>query len=480
MGLSESKLVADTLSEACRKAENTGMIDVTALLSKKEDWSQNPSSFFKDESLRLDLESSPVAEAYLCLQQLGRREEVDIIRARLLKIVFSRLKERLCLHYMRSNDVDDMAKIILKSGLVQSESDKVKVKGNIIRLIDQGGRIDAFCRSIGGSSTNEDWHLGNLFCLPQDYHDEFIRLLGYTGPEREQQIQRIKDRGILNLQNRATLDIVAASVFGFLWTKIEVSINDIVVETPESVLVSVSSRRQSQEQSVSRPNDETGQPTRDFVLGNNSHQLLPEIFGSRDEGAITNTGSIFNIHENPQTMLPGSFELQNEAAIMSMQRVFNIHANSQMMLHGPFDLQGEAAITGTGSIFNIHENPQTMLPDSFELQNEAPIMSMERVFNIHANSQIRLPGPFDPQGEADLTSPESIFNMHEQPQTTLAVESARLQDEQAMMVAEVSINSSTDLQSHHSQYRTSVPLTATHSDYRQNHSDQAPTPDLVT
>jgi hypothetical protein len=63
-----------------------------------------------------------------------------------------------------------------------------------------------------------------------------IRLLGYAGPEREQQIQRIKDRGILNVQDRATLDIVAAGVFGFLWTKIQVSIDDIVVETPESVL----------------------------------------------------------------------------------------------------------------------------------------------------------------------------------------------------------------------------------------------------
>jgi hypothetical protein len=90
-----------------------------------------------------------------------------------------------------------------------------------------------------------------------------------------------------------------------------------------------------------------------------------------------------------------------------------------------------------------------------------------------------LPGPFGLQGEAAITSPRSIFNMHEHPQSTLPLQSVRPQDEQAMTVSEASMNCSTDLQSHHSQYRTSVPLTATHSDYRQNHSDQATTPVLV-
>lgn len=142
------------------------------LMDHLSEWSQNPSSFFLDESIKLNLENSPIAEAYLCLEQLNRRGEVDIIRSRLLKITFYRLKERLCLSYMRSNNVDDVARIILKSELVRSDADSVK--HNIVRWTDQGGRIDALCRSIGSSSTNEDSHLGNLFCLPEDCHDELF------------------------------------------------------------------------------------------------------------------------------------------------------------------------------------------------------------------------------------------------------------------------------------------------------------------
>ena len=34
MGLSESKIIVDVLSEACRNAQNTGKIDIDAVLSK--------------------------------------------------------------------------------------------------------------------------------------------------------------------------------------------------------------------------------------------------------------------------------------------------------------------------------------------------------------------------------------------------------------------------------------------------------------
>lgn len=36
MGLSASKVIADTISKACKEAAGTGKIDVDALLSKQE------------------------------------------------------------------------------------------------------------------------------------------------------------------------------------------------------------------------------------------------------------------------------------------------------------------------------------------------------------------------------------------------------------------------------------------------------------
>lgn len=135
-------------------------------------WLEKASSFFLDENINLDLEDSPIAGAYLCLEKLERREGVDLIRARLLKVVFHRLKGELCLPYMRSDDVDEVTRIILSAGLVPSDS--FSVKSNFVRWADQGAKIDAFCRSIGSSSKNDNAHLGNLFCLPIDCHDELF------------------------------------------------------------------------------------------------------------------------------------------------------------------------------------------------------------------------------------------------------------------------------------------------------------------
>ncbi|RAK96561.1 uncharacterized protein BO80DRAFT_223507 [Aspergillus ibericus CBS 121593] len=77
---------------------------------------------------------------------------------------------------------------------------------------------------------------GNLFCLPEDCHDEFIRRLGYKGSYRDQQIQNIKDRGILDVQGRAVLDRLAADVFNFLGKRVKASIDDFITQCPESVL----------------------------------------------------------------------------------------------------------------------------------------------------------------------------------------------------------------------------------------------------
>ncbi|KAL4811672.1 hypothetical protein BDW67DRAFT_179395 [Aspergillus spinulosporus] len=289
MRLSESRLIVDVLSEACDKAEQTGIVDVNALLSKPEFvrslrelwthipqkirrsiarqrkktsyvsrrvevqqldmpkinppqellanvpyWMDNPSLFFQEKGDTLDLNASPIPECYKYLDRLDLRSKVNIIRARLLKIVFHRLKERLGIRYMRSNSVNDMVKIISNSGVTSRDTDDIKSK--IIKWIDAGNRIDMFCRSIGSSTGHENSHLGNLFCLPEDCHDEFIRLLGLTGSDRDRKIQQIIHRGILTVQDRPKLDKVAAQVFDVLWSKVKASINDIITQSPESAL----------------------------------------------------------------------------------------------------------------------------------------------------------------------------------------------------------------------------------------------------
>lgn len=140
------------------------------LLANVPCWINNPSLFFQDEGSMLDLEASPITGIYQYHDGLDLRRKIDNIRARIVKIVFHRLKERLGLRYMRSNCVDDVATIISKSSVASLDPDDIKTK--IIRWTDTGKRIDTLCRSIGGSAGHENWHLGNLFCLPEDCHDE--------------------------------------------------------------------------------------------------------------------------------------------------------------------------------------------------------------------------------------------------------------------------------------------------------------------
>lgn len=46
----------------------------------------------------------------------------------------------------------------------------------------------------------------------------------------------MKDRGILEVQDRSILDTVAAKVFGVLWSKISASIDDVITQSPESAV----------------------------------------------------------------------------------------------------------------------------------------------------------------------------------------------------------------------------------------------------
>lgn len=150
---------------------NTSKIAISqSLMANVPRWSEDSFSFFQEDKNSLELTRSPLAQSYQYLGRLDRRIKTNTVRARFVKILFPRMKERLCIRYLRSNDRETIARIISSSGIVTSRLDDIK--HNVIRLTDEGRRIDTLCRNLGSVDTCRDSHLGNLFCLPDDIHDE--------------------------------------------------------------------------------------------------------------------------------------------------------------------------------------------------------------------------------------------------------------------------------------------------------------------
>jgi hypothetical protein len=129
-------------------------------MAKASDWTDNPLSFFKEDQARLSLKEEPLAEAYKYLIKLGKRAALDIIRGRLLKVLFHHLRERLGVQRLRSNRVQNIAQIISRSGLVEDCDIKT-----ITKWLDEGNRIDGLCREIGSIQGIRYSHLRNLFYL---------------------------------------------------------------------------------------------------------------------------------------------------------------------------------------------------------------------------------------------------------------------------------------------------------------------------
>ncbi|KAL4935289.1 hypothetical protein BDV06DRAFT_217538 [Aspergillus oleicola] len=282
MRLSPSKVFVEALSEVSENAEKTGLIDVDSLISNpeirrahwsgtkshllqvirplRELWAHIPAkarrkigqrphrtrceraptetrqkdapkiglspSFFKEDGNELIFGFSPIVEMYRYLDRLSLQWKIDTIRARFTNVILHRLKERLGSRYLRSANVDDAVTTIGNSDLVGSDADEIKQK--LVRWTDLGRGTDVLFRSIGSSAVHENLHLGNIFCLPDDYYNGFIRTSSLAGPERDREIQNIKERGILEIQARVEIDRLAADVLDYLWAKIDASIEDIV------------------------------------------------------------------------------------------------------------------------------------------------------------------------------------------------------------------------------------------------------------
>jgi hypothetical protein len=130
-----------------------------------------PLTFFEIYSQEFHFVDFPLARSYNILVGIERRSEIDLIRLRLMKVLYSRLKQRFCVRYSRSDKVEELSQIILLSKLVDGDIDEVKE--NISRWANDGDRIEAICRDIGDAKATENKHLGVIFRLPSDFNDEW-------------------------------------------------------------------------------------------------------------------------------------------------------------------------------------------------------------------------------------------------------------------------------------------------------------------
>lgn len=141
-----------------------------AFLATIQRWENDPLSFFKESNFEIGSTSSALVQIYIYMEDLELRKEKDLVRSRFMKVLYYRLKDRLCLTYVRANDVETVAQIISKTGMARSEPETIQK--NISKWIKEGRKIDALCKDVNTVKSLENTHLGVLFCLPQDIHDE--------------------------------------------------------------------------------------------------------------------------------------------------------------------------------------------------------------------------------------------------------------------------------------------------------------------
>lgn len=150
-------------------------------------WGNNIQTFFTDEeTLALDW-NHPIAGSYKYLLHLERRGQIDIWRARFLKVVFSWLLETTCGKRKQSAGVKRAKTIIEKSGIVNDSSEQID--NHLTAWGNAGRRLELLCgdfRDIAGPEynrhvrddqtlehcENNTEHLGFLFRLPESVTDD--------------------------------------------------------------------------------------------------------------------------------------------------------------------------------------------------------------------------------------------------------------------------------------------------------------------
>ena len=162
------------LRNSRKRLKSPNMSTITfprALTAKLHLWEHDPFLFFTEDSgISLNLQQDLFTGSYNYVSRLERGTETNRMRLRLWKVVYHRLKERLCRNHLRTDDADTVAQIISRSGMAEDELGLIRRR--ISRWTDEGKRIDALCRDLDRSKSLDNSHLGILFCLPADIPDE--------------------------------------------------------------------------------------------------------------------------------------------------------------------------------------------------------------------------------------------------------------------------------------------------------------------
>jgi hypothetical protein len=138
------------------------------MLSKVPAWKQKPLMFFEIGQRKLMLTENPIEHVRNYMVELNERKGMDVVRFRLLQVVFHRLKsDKFGATRLRSNNAKSFAHVLSLSGICRNTED---AENEVSSWADQGKKIDGLCLALGSVQQVGYSHLAHLFFL-QDIAD---------------------------------------------------------------------------------------------------------------------------------------------------------------------------------------------------------------------------------------------------------------------------------------------------------------------
>ncbi|KAJ5330567.1 hypothetical protein N7476_000350 [Penicillium atrosanguineum] len=224
MGVRESKLVIDVLSEALFNAEQSRMDKIEVDLCEP----------FIETLKKLWLHIPRATQMQITSKALPRSQR----RQHLPKYFFSpvnrdeQLMEKVptWTHqpwlFFQDEIGERLLQIVLKSGICND----TKGPERVTSWVDQGEKVNELCEALGSAQQDKYSHLGNLFFL-QDISDTRIKELPRTDKAaRDEVIQVFKDRIKVSETDRLSLERLANEVITTVWKKVQESISQSDLE----------------------------------------------------------------------------------------------------------------------------------------------------------------------------------------------------------------------------------------------------------
>lgn len=144
-----------------RKEHNSEITIPETFTKNVHRWKEFPLLFFTEDGSTLDLDDLPLARSYKYPTKVDGRRESDTIRSRFLKVMYYRLKDRLCIDQMRPNNVEKTAHIILNSGMFKRSCLSIIFRPDFNRQLHKNWNSvnDFFESTRGRFISNEEYEL---------------------------------------------------------------------------------------------------------------------------------------------------------------------------------------------------------------------------------------------------------------------------------------------------------------------------------